>query len=61
VIIQNIPKIVFSHTLNNVDPIAIGWKNVKLAKGDFKDEVSELRQQPGKDILIGRQKPSALV
>jgi dihydrofolate reductase len=48
VLIENIPKIVFSHTLKNVD-----WKNVKLAKGGVKEEVLELRQQPGKDILVG--------
>ena len=50
VLIQNIPKIVFSHTLNNVE-----WKNVKLAKRDVKEEVLELRQQPGKDILLAAQ------
>jgi len=54
VIIQNIPKIVFSRTLNNVE-----WKNVKLAKGGIKEEVSELKQQPGKDILVGS--PSLIV
>jgi dihydrofolate reductase len=54
VIIQNIPKIVFSHTLNNVD-----WKNVKLAKGGVKEEVLELKQQPGKDILVGS--PSLII
>jgi dihydrofolate reductase len=43
VLIENIPKIVFSHTLNNVE-----WKNSKLAKGDVKYEVLELKQQPGK-------------
>src|SRR6187551_2471467 len=34
VLIENIPKIVFSHTLKTV-----GWKNVKLAKGSVKEEV----------------------
>jgi dihydrofolate reductase len=48
VIIDNISKIVFSHTLKNVD-----WKNAKLAKKDIKEEVLELRQQAGKDILVG--------
>ena len=47
-IIQNIPKIVFSHTLTNVV-----WENSKLAKGGIKEEVLELRQQKGKDILAG--------
>jgi dihydrofolate reductase len=54
VLIENIPKIVFSHTLNNVE-----WKNSKLAKGDVKDEVLELKQQPGKDIFVGS--PSLIV
>ena len=46
--IDKIPKIVFSHTLKNVE-----WKNSKLAKGDVKEEVLALKQQPGKDILVG--------
>jgi dihydrofolate reductase len=48
ILIDNIPKIVFSHTLKNVD-----WKNVKLAKGGLKEEVLELKQQAGKNILAG--------
>lgn len=48
VIIQDIPKIIFSRTLNSV-----GWKNVKLAKGGVEEVVLELKQQPGKDILVG--------
>ena len=48
VIIDDISKIVFSHTLKNVE-----WKNAKLAKGAIKDEVLELKQQSGKDILVG--------
>ena len=48
VIIDNISKTVFSHTLKNVE-----WKNVKLAKRNIKEEVLELRQQAGKDILVG--------
>lgn len=47
-IIQNIPKIVFSHTLTNVV-----WENSKLAIGGIKEEVLKLRQQTGKDILVG--------
>ena len=46
--IDKIPKIVFSHTLKNVE-----WKSAKLAKRDIKEEVLELRQQAGKDILVG--------
>ncbi len=54
VTIQNIPKIVFSHTLTNVE-----WENAKLARGDLKEEVLVLKQQKGKDILVGS--PSLIV
>ncbi|MGI8583688.1 MAG: dihydrofolate reductase family protein [Chitinophagaceae bacterium] len=54
VIIDDISKIVFSHTLKNVE-----WKNAKLAKGGIKEEVLELKQQAGKDILVGS--PSLIV
>lgn len=46
--IDRIPKIVFSNTLKNVE-----WESAKLAKGDLKEEVLALKQQPGKDILVG--------
>lgn len=46
--INNIPKIVFSHTLNNVE-----WESATLANRDLKETVSELRQQSGKDIFVG--------
>ena len=51
VIIENIPKTVFSRTLSNVK-----WKNVKLAKRSLEEEVLELKQSNdhgGKDILVG--------
>ena len=48
VIIDKIPKIVFSHTIKNIE-----WKTARLATADIKEEVSELRQQAGKDILVG--------
>jgi len=54
VTIDNISKIVFSHTLKNVE-----WKNTRIAKGGIKEEVLALKQQPGKDILIGS--PSLIV
>jgi dihydrofolate reductase len=59
VLIENVPKIVFSHMLNDADPTISGWKNVKLAKRGVKEEVSALRQQPGKDIFVGS--PSLIV
>jgi dihydrofolate reductase len=46
--IDRIPKIVFSHTLKNVD-----WESTSIAKRDLKDEVLELKKQSGKDIFIG--------
>jgi len=46
--IDKIPKIVFSHTIKNVE-----WESATIAKRDLKDEVLELRQQPGKDIFVG--------
>ena len=48
VAIDRIPKIVFSHTLKNVE-----WESAKLAKRDIQEEILNLKQQPGKDILIG--------
>jgi dihydrofolate reductase len=46
--INKIPKIVFSHTLKTVD-----WESAKLANRDITEEVLELKQQSGKDILVG--------
>ena len=46
--IDKIPKIVFSHTLKNVE-----WETAKLADRDIEEEVLELKQQSGKDILVG--------
>jgi len=54
VTIDKIPKIVFSRTLQHVE-----WRTAKLAKRDLKEEVLELRQQAGKDILVGS--PSLIV
>ena len=54
VIIDNISKIVFSRTLKKVD-----WKNSKLKKEVIKEEVLELKQRAGKNILVGS--PSLIV
>lgn len=48
VAIDRIPKIVFSHTLKDVE-----WKTARVVKRDLKDEVLELRQQSGQDVLVG--------
>jgi dihydrofolate reductase len=48
VVMDNIPKLVFSHTLKNIE-----WESARLANRDIKEEVLELKQQPGKNILVG--------
>ncbi len=40
-------KIVFSKSLNQVS-----WKNTRLVRGDAAEEVSKLKRQPGKDMII---------
>ena len=54
VLIDNISKIVYSRTLKKVD-----WKNTKLKKEVMKEEVLELKQRAGKNILVGS--PSLIV
>lgn len=49
--IDKIPKIIFSHTLKNVD-----WESARLAKQDLRDEVMELKQSgigESKNIIVG--------
>ena len=48
VLIDNIPKVVFSRTLKNVE-----WKNTRLVNEDIKEEVVRLKQQPGRSLLVG--------
>ncbi|HEY8924870.1 MAG TPA: dihydrofolate reductase family protein [Polyangia bacterium] len=45
--LDQVPKVVFSHTLREVK-----WQNARLAKGSAADEVAALKRAPGKDILI---------
>lgn len=40
-------KIVFSKTL-----VTPEWNNSRLAKGNIADEIAQLKQQPGKDMII---------
>ena len=54
VLIDNISKIVFSSTLKTVS-----WKNTTLKKNIIKEEVLELKQLDGKNILAGS--PSLIV
>ena len=46
-LMNSLPKVVFSKTLENVE-----WENTKLVKDNFVAEVLKLKQQPGKDIAI---------
>ncbi len=48
VLLDYISKIVFSRTVKEVE-----WKNARLAEKDIREEVLELRRQPGRDILAG--------
>ncbi|WP_222165157.1 dihydrofolate reductase family protein [Edaphocola aurantiacus] len=47
-VMNNINKIVFSRTLKSLD-----WSSAQLATRSLEEEVLQLRQQPGKDILVG--------
>lgn len=46
-IMNDLPKLVFSNTLQKVD-----WENTRLVKTNFVEEVTKLKEQPGKDIAI---------
>lgn len=46
-LMNTLPKIVFSRTLQKAD-----WQNTRLVKTDFVNEVSVLKEQPGKDLCI---------
>ena len=45
--INNLPKYVVSTTLDKVD-----WKNSQLLKGSLTEEITRLKQQPGKNIGV---------
>ena len=46
--IDKIPKLVFSHKLKNTE-----WDSAKLANQPIEEMVKELKQQSGRDILVG--------
>lgn len=54
VAIDDVLKIVYSRTLKSVD-----WRNTELKSKLVKDEIVQLKQQPGKDIFVGS--PSLIV
>jgi dihydrofolate reductase len=51
-IMYSTPKVVFTKTLNESDPIVAGWENTVLAKGDLDEEVHKLKEQEGGDIIV---------
>jgi dihydrofolate reductase len=44
---NNLPKLVFSRNLQKVE-----WNNSRLAKKNPEEEVSKLKEQPGKDMVV---------
>ena len=44
---NTIPKVVFSKTLKKAD-----WAGTHIASGDLTEEISHLKQEPGKNILV---------
>ena len=54
VLIDNMPKIVFSNTLTRLE-----WKNSRLVNGNLEEVVTQLKQQSGKNLLVGS--PSLIV
>lgn len=47
-LIDDISKVVFSHTLKNVP-----WKNSRIANLSLAEEIANLRKEPGNPIFIG--------
>ena len=48
VAIDKIPKVVFSHTLKDIE-----WDSAKLSNKSLEEKVLELKRQSGGDILVG--------
>jgi dihydrofolate reductase len=45
--INSKPKIVFSKTLEKAD-----WKNTRIVRENIGDEITKLKQEPGKDLVL---------
>jgi dihydrofolate reductase len=43
---NEIPKVVFSRTLEHAD-----WRDSRIARGDLAEEITALKREPGKDML----------
>jgi len=48
VVMDRVPKVVFSNTLKDTD-----WETARLATQSLEEEVIALKEQSGKDILVG--------
>ena len=46
-LMNRLPKIVFSRTLDKAE-----WNNTRLVKDHIAEEISKLKQQPGKDLAL---------
>jgi dihydrofolate reductase len=44
---NNLPKVVFSRTLDEAS-----WKNTKLVKGDLASEIRKMKKEPGEGMAI---------
>lgn len=44
---NNLPKLVFSRTLDNAS-----WQNTKVVKGDIAAEMRKIKNEPGDDLVI---------
>jgi len=44
---NNLPKVVFSRTLDRAD-----WNNTRVVKGDLAAEVRKMKEAPGEDMVI---------
>jgi dihydrofolate reductase len=45
--VEDVPKIVFSKTLNEAT-----WNNTRLVKDNVAEEVKKMKEEPGKDLVI---------
>lgn len=54
VAMDQVPKIVFSHSLKKLD-----WDSARLAKRELKDEILALKKETGQDVFVGS--PSLIV
>jgi dihydrofolate reductase len=45
--LDEVPKVVFSRTLREVQ-----WQHARLARGNETEEVTRLKREPGKDIIV---------